>query len=306
MANSLFPQRIAFANAALFCGLALGFAASPALGAALYALQGFELPFFVAAALNFLILFYKLIFHGQGEHHDHVDSEPLLKRQPTEQDPRLRDYCKNPRALFAVLNFYFVGSAYVFFEPILANELVNNYGLSETTSSLLFFGFVGPFGLGGILLLLIPEQVERRKMMIFLGLMAGIFCYLMGPGWPFEKDLGLIIASLVLAGLFSAMSMNSSSGESLKAMKPQFPQHYEELADLNAKVINIMSSANNFINPLLAATLEAQFGYREACSIFGAMIAVFSILYLFADLFLIHKKPLKGSWIELPTKYVEK
>ena len=38
----------------------------------------------------------------------------------------------NSRALFAVLNFFFVGSAYVFFEPILANELIGFYGLEES------------------------------------------------------------------------------------------------------------------------------------------------------------------------------
>ena len=93
----------------------------------------------------------------------------------------------NTRALFAGLNFFFVGSAYVYFESILANELIEYYGLSESNSALHFFLFVGPFGLGGILLLFIPEKVIRRKLMIGMGLLGGVGCYLMGPGLPFPR-----------------------------------------------------------------------------------------------------------------------
>lgn len=75
MANSLYPQNIAFANASLFCGLALGFALSPALGAALYAPFGFEAPFLAAAALNASILLYSFCFHGEGEDHSTELSE---------------------------------------------------------------------------------------------------------------------------------------------------------------------------------------------------------------------------------------
>ncbi len=71
MANSMYPRHITFANASLFSGLALGFAISPALGAALYEGFGFEAPFLVAAFLNISILSYKSCFHGQGEHHYH-------------------------------------------------------------------------------------------------------------------------------------------------------------------------------------------------------------------------------------------
>ena len=69
MANSMFPSRIAFANASLFCGLALGFALSPVLGAALYAPFGFKAPFFAAAILNASVLSYSFCFHGEGEDH---------------------------------------------------------------------------------------------------------------------------------------------------------------------------------------------------------------------------------------------
>ena len=83
------------------------------------------------------------------------------------------------------------------------------------------------------------------------------------------------------------MSMNSSSGESLKAMKPLFPKHYENLADLNAKLINIMSSANNFINPLIAAGLANWLDYRTTCAIYGSIIFLFSMVYWFAHVALI-------------------
>lgn len=48
--------------------------------------------------------------------------------------------------------------------------------------------------------------------MIGMGLVAGVGCYLMGPGAPFPRDLFLIEIALGIAGLSSAMSMNSSSG----------------------------------------------------------------------------------------------
>ena len=134
---------------------------------------------------------------------------------------------------------------------------------------MVFFVFLGFFGLGGILLLCIPERVVRRKMMIGMGLVAGVGCYMMGPSAPFPRDLILLEVALGVAGLSSAMSMNSSSGESLKAMKPVFPKHYERLADLNAKIINIMSSGNNLINPLIAAGLADWLDYRTTAEFTG-------------------------------------
>ena len=80
MANSMFPSNISFANASLFCGLALGFALSPAIGAALYAPFGFKAPFIAVALLNALILSYPFFFNGEGEEPESQDQmqNPLI------------------------------------------------------------------------------------------------------------------------------------------------------------------------------------------------------------------------------------
>ncbi len=187
------------------------------------------------------------------------------------------------------MNFFFVGSAYVFFEPILANELNDYYKLPASESALMFFAFLGPFGMGGLFLLVIPERIPRRGMMIIMGLIAGVACYMMGPAYPFPRMKEVLVVGLALAGVSSAMSMNSSSGESLKAMKPLFPEHYEDLADLNAKLINIGSSLNNLVNPLIAAAFESRFNYRHTCALYGLVILSFSLLYAFAHLVFIPK-----------------
>ena len=70
-------------------------------------------------------------------------------------------------------------------------------------------------------------------------------------------------------------------------MKSIFPEHYERLADLNAKIINIMSSGNNLINPLIAAALADTLDYRTTCAIYGGIIFFFSLLYWFAHVALI-------------------
>lgn len=132
-------------------------------------------------------------------------------------------------------------------------------------------------------------------MMIGMGLVAGVGCYMMGPSAPFPRDLILLEVALGVAGLSSAMSMNSSSGESLKAMKPVFPKHYERLADLNAKIINIMSSGNNLINPLIAAGLADWLDYRTACGIYGGLIFCFSLVYWFAHVALIPQEQIPYS-----------
>lgn len=103
-----------------------------------------------------------------------------------------------------------IPASHVHLDPLLANKLRTDFGITESGAGHYFLAFGGAALAIGLPLILVKEHIDKRGFILLGSLLAGLAQFLIGPsklfGFPNEK--GFVLAGLILSGAGYSLGYN--------------------------------------------------------------------------------------------------
>uniref|UniRef100_A0A0N5ANX0 MFS domain-containing protein n=1 Tax=Syphacia muris TaxID=451379 RepID=A0A0N5ANX0_9BILA len=264
-----FPAHISTVIGTLETFAGFGFTAGPMIGAALYDLGGFELPFLVLGATLLLVSFISCYL---------IEN---YKDEPSSEKKGMIGMLKVPMVwviLFAVVIYALSTS---FLDPTLAEHL-SSFKLSTTVVGFMFLLDAGIYTVTAPLWGVIYDKWRCAfSIMVFGAAVSAIALFLIGPA-PFlnmEKQLSIIAISLCVLGVASGAFYIPTFQKCLEAVRDH---NYEDSFETYAGVSGIFQSAfafGSFIGPTVGGISVQWFGFAWTSATIGFLCIILVFVF---------------------------
>lgn len=264
-------KKISYMEILTGMGLMLG----PLIGGLLFSLGGYQLPFYFMAGIFFFVTPFMLSRLPADSSFQHKDEK--VREKPIS----LFKFLFNKKIFLTFLIVVLPNCGMCFLQPTLTNHL-HDYTSSTLVISLMFSVGTLAYALSMPLISVLPKRIDRRVWLTIGIALSSISYFLMGPEpyFNFPNTIAWCILSLSLLGIGVALSMVPSIPEFMSIGNKMYPDEKEMVGDMSAGLFNSAYSAGALLGPILGGTLDENFGFARAESIYGIINVGYLIIYL--------------------------
>lgn len=261
-------------------GLLLG----PFIGAILYHVGGYMLPFFSIAGFYFLM--YPLIAYTLAKisAEEKKLSPRKLKDSNREEDhPQIttKHLFKEPRFVFGLISQIVVYSAITFLQPTLALHL-EKFGYHAT---FIGFSFAVPtmiYAATAPLVYLLTSKFRKTAVIIFGYAIVATGLFFVGPSkiLGIQNSAAFIILGLAILGFGGSMIIIPIMPEMIESIEERYTIHDEVfLHNQISGMFIAFQGIGETLGPVLGSVLQHKFGFRSSQDFMACGVSAFMILY---------------------------
>jgi len=257
---------MAFVETSFGAGSILG----PTLGAALYEVGGFRLPFLVTGAL--LMLFCCVSFYFIKEIED-VNAEG---------GPKLLDVLRIPSVFIMSYTVILVAISLGFITAFLDPHL-GSLGISTLTVGLIFMAHGGMYAVAAIVWGRLSDRIGHYRRLNIIGLLFYIAGFLLlgpAPFIPLEKSVTVVVVALVLCGNgMGCLLVCSAMGIMEDIIERGSPKNMSTQGFVSG-LYNCLFAAGAFLGPTIGGPLYDSIGFDNATMIIWGLFVFAFILFV--------------------------
>lgn len=290
----MFPDNIGAVFGILETFVGLGMTVGPALGAALYALQGYKLPFLLLGGFMILMVPLNMVLLPAQISGVQVKSGSIIQ------------LLKLPTVVIMCVVVVVQASAWSFLDPFLEPQLRGNFSLSTETVGLVFLMMSATYGIFCPVWGWVADRWEHTSIMMFCGMiLSSIALLLLGPTelLPFiDNYLWLNMLSLILLGVAMALAIiptfQSMMDYAIDAGFEDGISTYSVVSGLWAASYSL----GDFVGPSLGGVLVKASDFPTAATGVAGIIIVGAVILILYETILCWRQRLADNSTKLPEK----
>ena len=252
----------------------IGLSAGPLFASIFYEMGGYNLPFLVLGCSLYISVYLTKI----------ISSEKLNNEEEEEKEND-NSIFKTIFHLNILLNLGTVSIGIIvttYYFPCLSNHLIQNFGLSISTSSLFFVVGMVFYMFFLQFLTKITKKIGMHGTPSLGLLMTAVGCLFIYPVPPIPKSIISILFGLCLCGGAGA-PINVPALINLSRDLKIYDQNLDEFTsnDIASTLYTIVNNIGDFIGPTLGGFLSSRFGFKNCCLIISFFIFIYLFLFIF-------------------------
>lgn len=252
----------------------IGLSAGPLFASVFYEIGGYTLPFLaLGGSLYISVYLTKLVSAEQVNNNDDEEKEE-------EEHSILKAifHC-NIIVNLGTVTIGIIVTTYYF--PCLSNHLVQNFGLSISTSSLFFIVGMVFYMFFLQFLSIITKKFGMHGTPCIGLLMTAFGCLFIYPVPPIPKSIISILFGLCMAGGAGA-PINVPALINLSRDLKIYDSTLDEFTanDIASTLYTIVNNIGDFIGPTLGGFLSSRFGFKNCCLIISVFIFIYLIIFI--------------------------
>ncbi|CAG0889596.1 unnamed protein product [Darwinula stevensoni] len=189
--------------------------------------------------------------------------------------PRMKPFFFHMGSWVVCVAIIVLSSAFAFFYPVLQPHVEAVFGMTESTTALLYLVFTGSYGVTGILSGYIADHFAKwRKAQLGIAFLAIAFSFLLlGPAsfLHIPRSLGLLIGSLVLTGASLSFSLIPTFGIINEEARLAGYDDNIGTASLMSGMWNSMFSLGEAVGPAISGALYDVSDFSTAAIVFAGI-----------------------------------
>ena len=255
----------------------IGLSAGPLFASVFYEIGGYTLPFLALGCSLYISVYLTKI----------ISAEQASKNEEEKEEEENNGQNSILKAIFhcnIILNLGTVTIGIIvttYYFPCLSNHLIQNYGLSISTSSLFFIVGMVFYMFFLQFLTKITKKFGMHGTPCLGLLMTAVGCLFIYPVPPIPQSIISILFGLCMAGGAGApinVPALINLSRDLKIYDPTLDEFTSN--DVASTLYTVVNNIGDFIGPTLGGFLSSRFGFKNCCLIISVFIFIYLIIFI--------------------------